>query len=52
MKFQGSTNPQTSGSENMRINSCVLLLAVDRRTQLFILIFLEPEVYGLADPIV
>ena len=38
----------------MRINSCVLLHAVDRRTQLFILIFifLELDVYGLADPVV
>ena len=47
---QGSANPQTPGSENKRIKSCVLLPAAGRRTQLFHLIFSEPGVCGFADP--
>ena len=47
---QRSANPQTPGSENKRIKSCVLLPAAGIRTQLFHLIFSEPGVYGFADP--
>ena len=50
IQVQGSANPRTPGSENMRAKSCVLLPAAGRRTQLFFLIFLEPGVRGLADP--
>ena len=49
MLVQGSANPQTPGSENKRIKSCVLLPATVRRTQLFILLFLEPGVCGFAN---
>ena len=48
--IQGSSNPQTPGSENKRIKICVLLPAAGRRTQLFHLIFSEPGVCGFADP--
>ena len=48
--LQGSANPQTPGSENKRIKSCVLLPAAGRRTQLFHLIFTEPGVCGFAEP--
>ena len=48
--IQGSANPRTPGSEKMRMKSCVLLPAAGRKTQLFILIFSEPGVRGLADP--
>ena len=48
--LQGSANPRTPGSEKMRIKSCVLLPAAGRKTQLFILIFSEPGVRGLAYP--
>ena len=47
---QGSANPQTPGSENKRIKSCVLLPATGRRAQLFHLIFSKPGVCGFADP--
>ena len=47
--LQGSANPQTPGSENKRIKSCVLLPAAGRRTQLFHLIFTEPGVCGFAE---
>ena len=47
---QGSANPQTPGSKNKRIKSCVRLPAAGRRTQLFILIFTEPGVCGFAKP--
>ena len=50
MSLQGSANPQTPGSEDKRIKSCVLLPAAGRRTQLFHLIFSEPGVGGFADP--
>ena len=50
MCVQGSANPRTPGSENIRIKSCVLLPAAGRRTQLFAFIFSEPRVRGLADP--
>ena len=33
VEIQGSANPQTPGSENMRAKSCVLLPAAGRRTQ-------------------
>ena len=48
--IQGSANPQTPGSENKRIKSCVFLPAAGRRTQLFQLIFTEPGVCIFADP--
>ena len=48
-EVQGSANPRTPGSETMRIKSCAFLPAAGRRTQLFILIFSEPGVRGLAD---
>ena len=48
--LQGSANPQTPGSENKRIKSCVLLTAAGRRKQLFHLIFTEQGVCGFADP--
>ena len=48
--LQGSANPQTPGSENKRIKSCVLLPAAGRRTQLVHLIFTEPRVCGFAQP--
>ena len=48
--IQGSANPRTPGSVNMRIKSCVLLPSAGRKTQLFILIFTEPGICGLADP--
>ena len=47
--IQGLANPRTPGSENMRVKSCVLLPTAGRRMQLFILIFSEPGVRGLAD---
>ena len=50
MLVQGSANPQTPGSENKRIKSCVLLPAAGRRTQIFILLFSEPGVCRFADP--
>ena len=50
MYIQGSANPRTPGSVNMRIKSCVLLPSAGRKTQLFILIFMEPGICGLADP--
>ena len=50
LHLQGSANPRTPGSEKMRMKSCVLLPAAGRKTQLFILIFSEPGVRGLADP--
>ena len=48
--IQGSANPQTPGSENKRIKSCLLLPATGRKTQLFHLIFTEPGVCRFADP--
>ena len=48
--LQGSANPRTPGSEDMRIKSCVFLPAAGRRGQLVILIFSESGVCGLADP--
>ena len=48
--IQGSANPQTPGSENKGIKSCVLLPAAGRRTQLFILLFSESGVCGFAHP--
>ena len=47
---QGSANPQTPGSKNKRMKSCVLLPAAGRGKQLFHLIFSEPGVCGFADP--
>ena len=48
--LQGSANLRGPGSENKRINGCVILPAADRRTQLFHLIFTQPGPRGFAYP--
>ena len=48
--IQGLANPQMPGPEKMRIKSSAFPPATGMKTQLFILIFSEPGVSGLADP--